>query len=232
MADAGRTSGKKPSPSDSLIQRVWNILRPLSETDVLVRREIPFYSRTRHWMVAMPTYLESFAILGFLFPVLLFGELLSGVLGVLLLLSAGASVIQLARTRRTQVNLAVLVGLLGIGFALDGPRTSAIFGAFWAFERLAGAYIKWKFYERLYITDRRVIGSSGILQAKIDTLPLSRATDISYSQTFAGELLGYATLRIETAGQDQALGLIPFIQDPEIFYELLILQSVGTADVT
>jgi len=101
----------------------------------------------------------------------------------------------------------------------------------WSLTRSFAIVLEWRFYERLYITDRRVIGSSGILQSKIDTLPLSRATDISYEKPFFGEIFGYATLRIETAGQDQALGTINFIKNPEIFYELLILQSVGTADV-
>lgn len=231
MADAGRTSGKKPSSSGSFLQRAWTLLRPLSETDVLVRREIPFYSRSRHWMVAVPTYFESASIFVILAPLAVLGHLLDGVVGVLLVLLAGAGVANLARNKKTRPSLALLVLLLGTGYALSGPRTLAIFGLFWAFERISSAYIQWKYYDRLYITDRRVIGSSGILQAKIDTLPLSRATDISYSQTFLGELLGYATLRIETAGQDQALGRIPYIQDPEVFYELLILQSVGTADV-
>jgi uncharacterized membrane protein YdbT with pleckstrin-like domain len=88
--------------------------------------------------------------------------------------------------------------------------------------RLVVVLARWSFYERRYITNRRVIESGGFLGSRISSMPLSRVTDISYSRTIPGELFGYATMRVETAGQDQALGIVRFISEPDHFYEVLI----------
>ena len=80
----------------------------------------------------------------------------------------------------------------------------------------------WAFYEKLYITNRRVIKSTGFLGANIDGMPLTRITDIAFNRSVPGEVLGYGTFRLETAGQDQALGRIPFLNQPDLFYNILI----------
>ena len=37
-----------------------------------------------------------------------------------------------------------------------------------------------------------------------------------------GDMLGYGTFRVETAGQDQALGQLDFLLYPEEFHDLVI----------
>ncbi len=230
MADENQGQNRDAN-KEGVFDGLWKLLRPLEEADVLVRREIPFYAQRRHWMIAAPEILESLSVFLLTFLLTFLNRVPSGAIGGLAFIMALAGVIAMARNKKSRPSLAGLAVTVVVGYVLLGPAGAGLFGMLWSLGRSFAEFLEWRFYERLYITDRRVIGSSGILQSKIDTLPLSRATDISYEKPFLGELLGYATLRIETAGQDQALGTIHFIKNPEVFYELLILQSVGTADV-
>ncbi len=230
MANVERRRVKETS-KEGVFDVVWKLLRPLEEADVLVRREIPFYAQRRHWMTATPQALESLSVLWLTMSVLVLDRIPNGFFGTLAFILAIAGAIRMAQNKDSRLGLLGLTAAIAFGFFALGPGGAGLLGVMWSLTRTFFIILEWRFYERLYITDRRVIASSGILQSKIDTLPLSRATDISYEKPFLGEILKYATLRIETAGQDQALGTINFIKNPEIFYELLILQSVGTADV-
>jgi uncharacterized membrane protein YdbT with pleckstrin-like domain len=85
----------------------------------------------------------------------------------------------------------------------------------------------WAFYERLVITNRRVVLAEGLLKTKVSTMPLTRVTDINYTTSVSGEFLGYASLRVETAGQDQALSWINYLDKPASFYQTLIRLSTA-----
>ena len=202
-----------------------SLVRPLSELDILVRGERIFYARRKHWMSIAPVTYETFSTLVIIF-LLFVGLPLGGVVGLVVVLASSVSVINMVR-RRNWKGLPgfLLVGGLIVGFIILGVSGMALLAAFVSFQRFAIAVARWGYYERLYITNRRIVESSGFLGSQISTLPLSRATDISFSRTVPGEVFGYATFRIETAGQDQALGTIPFLDDPDLFYELLILLS-------
>ena len=80
---------------------------------------------------------------------------------------------------------------------------------------------RWAFYERRFITNRRLVEASGFLGSRVSSMPLSRVTDIVYTRTIPAELLSYAHMRVETAGQDQALGRVRFITRPDDFYDTL-----------
>ena len=75
--------------------------------------------------------------------------------------------------------------------------------------------------ERIVITDKRVMISSGILTHKIGMMPLTKVTDLTFERTFTGRMLGYGTMVIESAGQIQALNRIDFMPQPEEIYEAL-----------
>lgn len=83
----------------------------------------------------------------------------------------------------------------------------------------------WRIWEwsaaRLVVTDERVVEVSGILTRKVAAMPLSRVTDMTYRRTIAGRLLGYGELIVESAGQQQALGRIRYIPNPDGFYRTL-----------
>jgi hypothetical protein len=52
-------------------------------------------------------------------------------------------------------------------------------------------------------------------------MPLVKVTDMRFSRSIVGRLLGYGEFRLESAGQDQALGRIPWVADPDATYREL-----------
>ena len=75
--------------------------------------------------------------------------------------------------------------------------------------------------ERIVITDKRVMRSTGFINHKIGMMPLTKVTDLSFDRTLDGRMLGYGTLMVESAGQDQAFREIHYIPRPEEIYEAL-----------
>ena len=75
--------------------------------------------------------------------------------------------------------------------------------------------------ERIVITDKRVMKSEGFINHKIGMMPLTKVTDLSFDRTLDGRMLGFGTLMVESAGQDQAFREIHYIPQPEEVYEAL-----------
>jgi uncharacterized membrane protein YdbT with pleckstrin-like domain len=75
--------------------------------------------------------------------------------------------------------------------------------------------------ERIVITDKRVMLAQGMVTHNVGMMPLSKVTDLTFRRTFAGRLLGYGTLIVESAGQIQALNKIRYMPRPEEIYEAL-----------
>lgn len=122
--------------------------------------------------------------------------------------------------------VAGLVAAATIGF-VTGPGSSDDF-----IDTLCGVAalvlvlrFGWRLWEwradRLVVTDERILEISGILTRKVAAMPLSRVTDMTYRRTIAGRLFGFGELIVESAGQDQALGRIRYIPDPDRFYRTL-----------
>ncbi len=57
----------------------------------------------------------------------------------------------------------------------------------------------------LIVTDKRFMINSGIIATKNSMMPITKVTDMSYLRPFVGQVLGYGTLRVESAGQKQDL---------------------------
>ena len=75
--------------------------------------------------------------------------------------------------------------------------------------------------ERIVITDKRVMRSEGFINHKVGMMPLTKVTDLSFDRSLGGRMLGYGTLMVESAGQDQAFREIDYIPRPEEVYEAL-----------
>ena len=221
-----------------------SLLKPLDERAVLVPDEDVYYAERQHWAsMVQPTW-EAFVF--FVFVAWAIGAFRGDGLGnrflfaILVLAAAQTLATAFSGGRAPVSSLAVdpfsnpggsnvsrgglvLIGFgLGLAFLLDGFRLAGIYAVFVVLARWIILLARYWFYERRYITNRRVIESGGFLGSRISSMPLSRVTDINYSRTVLGELLGYATMRVETAGQDQALGNVRFISRPSHFYEVLI----------
>ena len=198
-----------------------SLFTPLYVVDVLIPNEVVQYNERLHWASLVPSFLETIAAL--ILITLFAGGLPGGAFGGFLFIVA--TVIVFVMYRRERIRKAPLLGgiaALVIGFLVLGFQGLVIALILGAFSRFVYRFAMWAFYEKLYITNRRVIKSTGFLGANIDGMPLTRITDIAFNRSVPGELLGYGTFRLETAGQDQALGRIPFLNQPDLFYNILI----------
>jgi hypothetical protein len=229
-----------------------SLFGPLDVRAILVPNEVVHYAERQHWAsVAQPVY-EAFLFVMF---VIWMVSLADGDPGtsllerIVFLLLAGAAahiglmilngnqpgsrlIVDPFTTRRGGPSrFARWVGVAIVAYLLWqlGIYGGGVVGVTLVIGRLVMILAQWAFYERRYITDRRLIESGGFLRSRIDSMPLTRVTDISFSRTIPAEVLGYATMRIETAGQDQALGTVRYITDPGLFYKTLISLSAPPA---
>ena len=209
-----------------------SLFRPLGASGVLIRGEKIRYNERKHWAVLIRPFVETLLVLSFITGFA--RELPIDTLG--LVLAVGAVLMFFYEWRRHEWNrgaVYAIVAALVIGWALFGRANLAIIAILITAGRFVYRSAMWAFYERLYITNRRIMFASGFLGAEISTMPLTRVTDIKYETTVMGEVLGYGQLHVETAGQDQALSLIEFLDDPSRFYELLIdLSTAAVGSVT
>jgi len=84
------------------------------------------------------------------------------------------------------------------------------------------AWVLWDvadwYYDRFILTNKRVMLVEGIISRNVAMMPLSRVTDMKYTQSALGRVLGYGTFEIESAGQEQALRNVPNLPNPTDLY--------------
>jgi membrane protein YdbS with pleckstrin-like domain len=74
------------------------------------------------------------------------------------------------------------------------------------------------YYDRFILTNKRVMLIEGIVARRVAMMPLARVTDMKYTQTPLGRVLGYGLFEIESAGQDQALRNVANLPNPTDLY--------------
>jgi len=203
-----------------------SLFTPLNVMDVLIPTEVVQYNERRHWASLIQPFLEALAILVLI--TVFAGGLPSGAFGGFLLIAAMIVLFLMFRQKRIkrQHLFAVAAGIV-VGFLLFGFETLTILLIVGAFTRFVHRFAMWAFYEKLFITNRRVIQSQGFLGARIAAMPLTRITDFEFSRSVPGEILDYGTFRLESAGQDQALSFMPFLHEPDVFYNILVALSTS-----
>jgi membrane protein YdbS with pleckstrin-like domain len=71
------------------------------------------------------------------------------------------------------------------------------------------------------VSPRRMLLTSGVVVRTVTLLPRRRITDLTWQETFVGQLLGYGTFRIESAGQHQALSRVTFLPHADVLYRTI-----------
>jgi membrane protein YdbS with pleckstrin-like domain len=69
------------------------------------------------------------------------------------------------------------------------------------------------------VSPRRMLLTTGVIVRTVALLPRRRITDLTWQETFFGQLLGYGTFRIESAGPHQALSRVSFLPHPDVLYQ-------------
>ncbi|MGY1844184.1 PH domain-containing protein [Modestobacter sp. SYSU DS0875] len=80
----------------------------------------------------------------------------------------------------------------------------------------------------LLVTRRRVLLTSGVIIRTVAVMPLRRITDLTWKETFWGQILGYGTFRFESAGQQQGLDVVTFMPHAGSLYKRLSELMFGT----
>jgi membrane protein YdbS with pleckstrin-like domain len=80
--------------------------------------------------------------------------------------------------------------------------------------------LEWRF-DRIVLTNRRVIVVEGIIIRRVGMMPFGKVTDLGYTRSLWARLLGYGAVRLETAGQVQDLEHISYIPNSDEFYKVL-----------
>jgi membrane protein YdbS with pleckstrin-like domain len=142
---------------------------------------------------------------------------------------------------------AVLIGPIFwvlLGLAIAGWLSSAVahgstgvllvIWVLWAILllRLAWRILEWSL-TYFVITSQRLLLAKGFLLRRVDMMPLTKVTDMSFNRSPTGQLLGFGEFVVESAGQDQALRHIEYLPYPEQLYlEVcgLIFKEEGSAD--
>lgn len=95
-----------------------------------------------------------------------------------------------------------------------------------ALGRVGWRFVTWR-YEWFLATDKRMMLLTGIVTRKVAMMPLHKVTDMSYSRSLPGQLLGYGEFVLESAGQDQAMRRIAWVPRPDETYRSLCTTIFG-----
>lgn len=86
--------------------------------------------------------------------------------------------------------------------------------------RLAYFVIEW-WVERIVVTDKRFMLTSGVFTTKVAMMPVTKVTDLTYERNVLGRMFGFGTLIVESAGQIQALNRVEYLPNPEEVYDAI-----------
>jgi membrane protein YdbS with pleckstrin-like domain len=128
------------------------------------------------------------------------------------------------------------LGLLLLAIAED-VRLIAVVGLVLVLGALTylGLHVAEWHVRHFLVTRRRVLLTSGVLIRTVAVMPLRRITDLTWKETFWGQLLDYGTFRFESAGQAQGLDVITFVPHADTLYrrlsELMFGRDTATSAV-
>ncbi len=83
--------------------------------------------------------------------------------------------------------------------------------------------VKWvrRHYTRYVVTSMRVLRLSGVLTRRVDWMPLSRITDVTFKQNPFERAGGFADVRIVSASEATGLRTLEDVADPVRFHRIL-----------
>ncbi len=200
------------------------LLAPPSDSDVLVGDEVVYYRAPKHVMSLAEPVLETFAVFIVVVAILTQPAIENVSLGLLVLLLSVLIVIRWVRSR--EWGLGALAAALVIGYVMVTSQIDPFVlvpgVALFFLARLGLITLRWYAYEVRYLTNRRIIEATGFFGLRVASMPVTRVTDIVLSHTAIGEIFGYGELRIESAGDKQALAYIRFLVEPSSFHRLAV----------
>ena len=112
-----------------------------------------------------------------------------------------------------------LAGWLTTAFAKANGTAILVIWILWGlvFLRLVIKVLEWG-ETYFVVTSQRFLLATGLVRRKVNMMPLSKVTDMSFQRSPMGRVLGYGEFILESAGQDQALNKVDHLPYPEQLY--------------
>jgi hypothetical protein len=124
---------------------------------------------------------------------------------------------------------AILLGTIVFAGLAGGGRDPDVDRMLSMIVLAALSYLLWRmmqwYYEELIVTDKRILGMSGVLNRKVAAMPLRKVTDLTYNQTVPGRFAGFGFFVVESAGQDQGLSKLGPVPRSDFFYRTVTAQT-------
>ncbi|KQR10542.1 PH domain-containing protein [Cellulomonas sp. Leaf334] len=121
----------------------------------------------------------------------------------------------------TFVGFVVVAWLVEVAATAVGQRSEWLWWLWVAvLVRLVWKVLDWR-NEWFVATDKRMLLLYGLITKKVSMMPLVKVTDMRYSRSITGRVLGYGEFLMESAGQDQALSRISWVANPDSTYREL-----------
>jgi uncharacterized membrane protein YdbT with pleckstrin-like domain len=123
----------------------------------------------------------------------------------------------------------ILAGVLTA--VIDNATAVTVVWVLWlmVLSRLAFKVFEWS-DEFFAVTKVRVMLVHGLVVRRVDMMPLTKVTDLTVNRSIMGRMLGYGTLVLESAGQDQALSTVEYVPEPEAIYLEISAAAFGHGD--
>ena len=118
----------------------------------------------------------------------------------------------------------VLIGLAIAGWLSNAVAhgNGTVILVIWVIWGLVFLRLVWKVFEwgetYFVVTSQRFLLATGLLTKKVNMMPLTKVTDMSFQRSTMGRILGYGEFILESAGQDQALTRVDHLPYPEQLY--------------
>lgn len=77
--------------------------------------------------------------------------------------------------------------------------------------------LEWRM-DRIVVTEQRMMVVGGVLTRRVAAIPLLKVTDLTYEKPLIGQLFGYGTFVVESAGQDQAFSRLEYLPRADDLY--------------
>jgi uncharacterized membrane protein YdbT with pleckstrin-like domain len=112
-----------------------------------------------------------------------------------------------------------IAGWLSNSVAHGNGTAILVIWILWALLVLRLAYKVFEWARTYFVvTSQRMLLSTGVVTHRVNMMPLTKVTDMSFKRTGTGRILGYGEFVVESAGQDQALSNVRFLPYPEQLY--------------
>ncbi len=204
--------------------RISKLWLPLQEEEVLVEGEVIHYKERQHWFSIFAPMFTSIILVLALIMIASWPDAKTDAefafIGFTFIFAAWFVHDKLKDWPKPALYvLGVFVFFVVTNAGIDGL---AALGIVFVVVKLGYESIARAYFRTIYLTNRRIIMAESPLTRNISSIALGRITDISVSQSQLGAVLNYFEVRLETAGQDQALNKIPYIKYSDEFYQDLI----------